>query len=89
MKNPAPEVQPKELMSNVWEASRAVVDLVIGEQARKVAAERAQKLEELHQRLNARPLANLPPGQSQQTYGAAGEAGGYDTKAGRQIDRLV
>ena len=93
VKNPALEAldkQIEELLPNLWKASRKVVDMVIGEEALKAAAERAQKLEELHQRLNAQPLASLPPGEPQQTYGAAGgETDGRDVRAGRQIDRLV
>ncbi|TSE25213.1 hypothetical protein Tsedi_01459 [Tepidimonas sediminis] len=92
VKNPALEAldtQIKELLPNLWKASRTAVDMVIGEEARKAAAERAQKLEELHQRLNARPLASLPPGEPQQSYGVAADGAGRDAKPGPRIDRLV
>lgn len=72
----------------MWKASRAAVDMVIGEEARKAAEERAKRLEELQARLNARPLANLPPDEAAQTYGATANATERPA-AGVQIDRLV
>lgn len=92
VKNPALEAldaQIKEFLPNLWRASRTAVDMVIGEEARQAAAERAKKLEELHNRLNARPLANVPPGEPQQTYRAATEEVTKQGRAGQQIDRLV
>ncbi|MCX7693545.1 hypothetical protein LCC91_07405 [Tepidimonas taiwanensis] len=91
VKNPALEAldtQIKELLPNMWKASRAAVDMVIGEEARKAAEERAKRLEELQARLNARPLANLPPDEAAQTYGATANAAERPS-AGAQIDRLV
>lgn len=91
VKNPAQEAldtQIKELLPNMWKASRAAVDMVIGEEARKAAEERAKRLEELQARLNARPLANLPPDEAAQTYGATANAAERPS-AGAQIDRLV
>ncbi|MFN3828707.1 hypothetical protein EDC36_1175 [Tepidimonas ignava] len=92
VKNPALEAldtQIKELLPNLWKASRAAVDMVIGDEAREAAQQRAKALEELHTRLNAPPLANLPPGEPQQTYGAAADQGGSNPQAGRRVDRLV
>lgn len=92
VKNPALEAletQIKELLPNLWKASRTAVDMMIGEEARQAAAERAKWLEELHNHLNARPLAALPPGEPQQTYGAAASDSGRGDANGRQIDRLV
>jgi len=51
----------------MWKASRAVVDMMIGEAAR-AAQERAKRLEELHTRLLAKPLAALLPEEAAQTY---------------------
>ena len=92
VKNPALEAwdtQIKELLPNLWKASRAAVDMVIGDEAREAAQQRAKTLEELHSRLNAPPLANLPPGEPQQTYGAASDSANPAAPTGQQIDRLV
>jgi hypothetical protein len=91
VKNPALErldTQIKELLPNIWKASRAAVDMVIGEEAIKAAQERAQRLEELQARLNTRPLANLPPDEAAQTYGEAAQ-GESRPAPGSQLDRLV
>ncbi len=91
VKNPALErldTQIKELLSNMRKASRAAVDMVIGEEALKAAQERAQRLEELHARLNTRPLANLAPDEAAQTYGEAAR-GESRPVPGSQLDRLV
>lgn len=89
--NPALEAldtQIKELLPNMWKASRAAVDMLIGEEAVKAAEERAQRLEELQNRLNTRPLANLPADEAAQTYGAAAEANNRPAPGG-QLDQLV
>ena len=91
VKNPALErldTQIKELLPNMWKASRAAVDMVIGEEALKAAQERAQRLEELQARLNTRPLANVPADEAAQTYGEAVQ-GEPRTVPGSQLDRLV
>ncbi|TSE18578.1 hypothetical protein Talka_02075 [Tepidimonas alkaliphilus] len=91
VKNPALEAwdtQIKELLPNLWKASRFAVDMVIGEEARQAAAERAQKLEELHRRLSARPLASLPPGEPQQSYGSVLKSAQSAPPAPR-VDRLI
>jgi len=82
------DTQIKELLPNMWKASRAVVEMVIGEEAIKAAQERAQRLEELQARLNTRPLANLPPDEAAQTYGEAAQ-GEARPIPGSQLDRLV
>lgn len=91
VKNPALEamdVQIKDLLPNMWKASRAAVDLMIGEEAVQAAQERAQRLEELQNRLNTRPLANLPPSEAAQNYGAAAGGDNRPTPGG-QIDQLA
>lgn len=90
VKNPALEAldnQIKELLPNMWKASRAAVDMMIGEAALKAAQERAKRLEELQNRLNVRPLANVPV-EAAQTYDAAAKAADQPF-AGAQLDRLV
>lgn len=90
VKNPALEAmdtQIKELLPNMWKASRAAVDMVIGEDAMKSAEERAQRLQELQTRLNARPLANLPADEAAQSYSAA--ADGNRSAPGGQVDQLA
>ncbi|TSE36675.1 hypothetical protein Tfont_01751 [Tepidimonas fonticaldi] len=91
VKNPAQEamdVQIKDLLPNMWKASRAAVDLMIGEEAVQAAQERAQRLEELQNRLNTRPLANLPPNDAAQNYGVAADTGNRPAPGG-QIDQLA
>jgi len=91
VKNPALEAmdtQIKELLPNMWKASRAAVDLVIGEDAVKTAQERAQRLEELQNRLNARPLANTVADEAAQSYSSTA-ADGNRAAPGGQVDRLA
>lgn len=91
VKNPAQEAldtQIKELLPNMWKASRAAVDMMIGEEAVEAAQERAKRLEELQTRLNARPLANVPADEAAQTYGAAADAGNRPAPGG-QLDQLA
>ena len=91
VKNPAQEamdVQIKDLLPNMWKASRAAVDMMIGQEAVQAAQERAQRLEELQTRLNTRPLANLPPNDAAQNYGAAADTGNRPAPGG-QIDQLA
>ncbi|MGQ9724296.1 MAG: hypothetical protein ACUVVU_02835 [Tepidimonas sp.] len=91
VKNPfleALDAQIKELLPNMWKASRAVVDMVIGEEAVKAAQERAKRLEELQTRLNAQPLANVLVDEAVQTYGAAADAGNRFAP-GRQLDQTA
>lgn len=89
--NPALEAldtQIKEFLPNMWKASRAAVDMVIGEEAVKTAQERAERLEALQARLNARPLANLPPDEAAQSYSNTADTGGRPTPGG-QLDQLA
>jgi len=91
VKNPALEAletQIKELLPNMWKASRAAVDMMIGEEARAAAQERAKRLEELHTRLLAKPLAALPPEEAAQAYSAT-QQGEPPAVAGTRIDRLA
>ena len=91
VKNPALEAletQIKELLPNMWKASRAAVDMMIGEEARAAAQERAKRLEELQTRLLAKPLAALPPEEAAQTYSAT-QQGEPPAVAGTRIDRLA
>lgn len=91
VKNPALEAldtQIKELLPNMWKASRAAVDMVIGEEAIQAAQERAKRLEALQTQLTSPPLAGVPPGEPEQTYGQASEAGRWPASGG-QIDQLA
>ncbi len=91
VKNPAQEAmdaQIKDLLPNMWKASRAAVDMMIGQEAVQAAQERAQRLEELQTRLNTRPLANLPPSDAAQNYGVAADTGNRPAPGG-QIDQLA
>ncbi|TSE36238.1 hypothetical protein [Tepidimonas charontis] len=91
VKNPAQEAletQIKELLPNMWKASRAAVDMMIGEEAREAAQERAKRLEALQARLLAQPLAALPPEEAAQTYSEAAQ-GQPSSTAGTRIDRLA
>ncbi|MDM7456996.1 MAG: hypothetical protein P3W97_007035 [Tepidimonas sp.] len=91
VKNPvleAMDAQIKDLLPNMWKASRAAVDMMIGEEAMQAAQERAQRLEELQTRLNTRPLANLPSNDAAQNYITAADSG-KRPKPGGQIDQLA
>ncbi|MEW6693886.1 MAG: hypothetical protein AB1371_02870 [Pseudomonadota bacterium] len=91
VKNPALEAldtQIKELLPNMWKASRAAVDMVIGEEALQAEQERAKRLEALQTQLTSPPLAGVPPGEPEQTYGQAREAGRRPASGG-QIDQLA
>jgi hypothetical protein len=79
--------QIRDLLPNMWKASRAAVDMMIGEEARKAAEERAQRLQALHERLVEPPLARLAE-QAAQNYAATGGST-QPAEPGQQLDRLA
>ena len=91
VKNPvleAMDAQIKDLLPNMWKASRAAVDMMIGEEAIQAAQERARRLEELQTRLNTRPLANVPPSDAAQNYSTASDDSNRPAP-GAQVDQLA
>lgn len=85
VKSPAREaldLQINELLPNMWKASRAAVDVLIGEEARAAAAARAEVLS---------PAADVPSDRAMEatdTYvrTASGDA---QPPAGSRVDRLI
>lgn len=86
IKNPALEAmdtQIKELLPNMWKASRAAVDVLIGEEARAAAAARAELL--------VPPKATVPAeraAEAAENYARTSTASDRNTQ-GVNLDRLV
>lgn len=77
----AMDTQIKELLPNMWKASRAAVDVLIGEEARAAAAARTEWFD-------GRTMTNDKPSELADTYSRTSTLPEPPT-TGRSVDRLV
>jgi hypothetical protein len=85
----AMEAQIKEFLPNLWKASRAAVDVLIGEEAKAAAAERAARFdEELADAASA--VAEMVAQEASESYKAqAADAAGQTPAPGSRVSKMV
>lgn len=84
----AMETQIKELLPNLWKASRAAVDVLIGEEAKAAAAERAARFDEgLADAASA--VAEMVAQEASESYKAQTAEAAQIPAPGSQVSKMV
>jgi hypothetical protein len=84
----AMETQIKELLPNLWKASRAAVDVLIGEEAKAAAAERAARFDE-GMADAASAVAEMVAQEASESYKAQAVDAAASSAPGSRVSKLV
>jgi hypothetical protein len=84
----AMETQIKELLPNLWKASRAAVDVLIGEEAKAAAAERAARFDERLADAES-AVAEMVAQEASESYKAQAADAAQTPAPGSRVSKLV